>query len=166
MICWWYKSDQSFMLLQSISYIKQLQCATNSNNIHSELNDIFVWLCVNRLALNVKKTKYMIFHYRQRDIRNIIPSLIINNEPVERVTEFNFLGLTIDETLSWHPHVRKISNKISRILGMIGRLKKFLPMNIWRCTTLWFFPIYNSAFWPGVSIWADWKSYKNALCTS
>ena len=65
-----------------------------SNNINSELNDIFVWLCVNRLALNVKKTKYMIFHYRQRDIRNLIPSLIINNEPVERVTEFNFLGLT------------------------------------------------------------------------
>ena len=65
-----------------------------SNNINSELNDIFVWLCVNRLALNVKKTKYMIFHYRQRDIRNLIPSLIINNELVERVTEFNFLGLT------------------------------------------------------------------------
>ena len=97
-----------------------------SNNINSERNDIFVWLCVNRL--NVKKTKYMymIFHYRQRDIRNLIPRLNINNEPVERVTEFNFLCLTIDETLSWHPHVQKISNKISAILGIIGRLKKFL----------------------------------------
>ena len=102
------------------------------NNINSQLNVIFVCLCVNRLALNVKKTKYMIFHYRQRDIRNIMPSLNINNEPVERVTEFNFLGLTINETLSWHPHVQKISNKFSRNLGIMGRLKKILPTNILR----------------------------------
>ena len=97
-----------------------------SDNINTELNDIFVWLCVNKLALNVKKTKYMLFHYRQRDIGNLIPSLKINDEPVERVTEFDFLGLTIDETLSW----QKISNKISRTLGIMGRLKKFLPINI------------------------------------
>ena len=51
----------------------------------------------------------MIFHYRPRDIGNLIPSLKIRNEPVERETDFNFLGLTIDETLSWH--VQKISNK-------------------------------------------------------
>ena len=101
-----------------------------SDGINAELNDIFVWLCVNKLALNVKKTKYMLFHYRQCDIGNLIPSLKINDEPVERVTGFNFLGLTIDETLSWHPHVQKISNKISRTLGIMGRLKKFLPINI------------------------------------
>ena len=86
-----------------------------SNNINSELNYIFVWLCVNKLALNVKKTKYMTFHNQQCDLRNLILNLNINNEPVERVNEFNFLGLTIDETLSWHLHVQKISNKISRI---------------------------------------------------
>ena len=104
-----------------ITWIRQHMCRQQqiSDNINTELNDIFVWLCVNKLALNVKKTKYMLFHYRQRDIGNLIPSLKINDEPVERVTEFNFLGLTIDETLSWHPHVQKISNKISRTLGII-----------------------------------------------
>ena len=73
---------------------------------------------------------YMVLRYRQRDMRNLIRSLKINEKPVERVTEFNFLGLTIDETLSWHPHVQKISNDISRTLGIMGRLKKFLPINI------------------------------------
>ena len=72
----------------------------------------------------------MIFHYRPRDIGNLILSLKISNKPVERVTEFNFLGLTIDETLSWHPQVQKISNKIFRTLGIMGCLKKFLPINI------------------------------------
>ena len=68
----------------------------------------------------------MVFHYRQRDIGNLIPSLKINDEPVERVTEFNFLGLIIDETLSWHPHVQKISNNISRTLGIMGAFEKIL----------------------------------------
>ena len=52
------------------------------------------------------------FHYRQRKIDSLIPNLKINSVPIERVTEFNFLGLTIDEQLSWSPHIQKISNKI------------------------------------------------------
>ena len=39
----------------------------------------------------------MIFHYRQRNIDDLILDLQINSETIERVTEFNFLGLTLDE---------------------------------------------------------------------
>ena len=74
----------------------------------------------------------MIFHYRQRNIDSLIPNLKINSEPIKRVTEFNFLGLTIDEQLSWSPHIQKISNKISRTLGIMNRLKQFLPEKILR----------------------------------
>ena len=77
------------------------------SNINSELNDIQEWLSINKLSLNVKKTKYMLFHYRQRNISNIIPSIAISSEPIERVAEFNFLGLTIDENLDWNPHHQK-----------------------------------------------------------
>ena len=41
---------------------------TLSNNINSELENIYKWLCANKLSLNVSKTKFMIFHYRQRSI--------------------------------------------------------------------------------------------------
>ena len=46
-----------------------------SSNINWELNDIQEWLSINKLTLNVKKTKYMLFHYRQRNISNIIPNM-------------------------------------------------------------------------------------------
>ena len=63
-----------------------------STLINSELNKIADWLAVNKLSLNVQKTKFMIFHYRQRFItENDIPCLMINNTQIERVTEFNFL---------------------------------------------------------------------------
>ena len=96
--------------------------------INLELNKIADWLAVNKLSLNVQKTKLMIFHYRQRILtENDIPRLMINNAIIERVTEFNFLGLTVNEYMNWNSHTQKIANKISRTLGVINRLKRYLP---------------------------------------
>ena len=101
-----------------------------STSINSELNKIADWLAVNKLSLNVQKTKFMIFHYRQRVItENDIPCLVINNTIIERVTEFNFLGLTVNEYMNWNSHVQKIANKISRTLGVMNRLKRYLPIS-------------------------------------
>ena len=69
----------------------------------------------------------MIFHYSQRKIENLIPDVKFNSQTIKRVSEFKFLGLTIDECLSWKPHVQKISNKVSRTIGILWRLKKFPP---------------------------------------
>ena len=62
-----------------------------------------------------RKTKFIIFHNYQRDISLFIK---INGQLVERVTEFNFLGLTIDEHLNWKTHIQKVSNKVSRSIGV------------------------------------------------
>ena len=42
----------------------------------------------------------MIFHNYQRDVNHFIPEIRINGQLVERVTEFNFHGLTLDEHLN------------------------------------------------------------------
>ena len=60
---------------------------------------------------------------------------------MERVTELNFLGLTINEHLNWSPHIKINFIKISRTLGIINRLKRFLPSNILHL-------IYNSLILP------------------
>ena len=83
----------------------------------------------------------MIFHNHQRDIINHTPKLELNGEPLVRVEDFNFLGLTIDQHMTWNAHIQKISNKISRSLGVMNRLKRYLPQNILRT-------IYNSLIFP------------------
>jgi len=50
--------------------------------INSELKAITDWLAVNKLSLNVKKTKFMIFHYWQRNISTYIPEIMIDNIPM------------------------------------------------------------------------------------
>ena len=98
--------------------------------INSELDKIADWLAVNKLSLNVQKTKFMIFHYHQRIITgNDIPRLMINNTLVEQVTEFNFLGLTVNENMNWNSLTQKNANKISRTLGVMNRLKRYLTLS-------------------------------------
>ena len=67
----------------------------------------------------------MIVHHKHRNMGNLTPNLKINSEPIERVTEFNLLGLTIDGNVDWSPHIQKFVNKISRTLGIMNCFKKF-----------------------------------------
>ena len=100
-----------------------------SSKINSELGRIHDWLSINKLSLNIKKTKYMIFHSKRSTLKYEI-DLQINAQPIERVKNFIFLGLTLDETLSWKTHIQDVSNKISKTIGILNRLKNVLPGNI------------------------------------
>ena len=115
--------------------------ANVTRNINLELKNITDWLAVNKLSLNVKKTKFMIFHYRQRNISGYIPEIKIGDIMIDRVHDFNFLGLTIDENMTWKAHTHKIANKISRSCGIINSLKNILPRTI-------LFTLYNSMILP------------------
>ena len=101
--------------------------------IYAELNKINDWLAVNKFSLNVGKTKFMIFSKINKDVPINI-NLFINHQRLEHVNVFTFLGLTIQENLSWKAHIRKVGIKISRAIGIIGRLRNYLPNSILRIT--------------------------------
>ena len=101
-----------------------------SKEINNELEKIVHWLALNKLSLNAKKTKFMIFHYKQKCIKDIIPKLVINKVAIEQVDEFNFLGITIDKHMTFKSHANKISAKIACTIGTMKRLKHFLPLSI------------------------------------
>ena len=101
-----------------------------STLINSEITKISEWLSVNKLSLNANKTKFMIFHnYQKFTTDSDIPQLEINNTPIEMVTEFNFLGITINEFMNWGSHSVKIANEICRTLGVMNCLKRYLPLS-------------------------------------
>ena len=51
----------------------------------------------------------MVFHRNQKHIRELI--IVINGTKIDRVESFNFLGLTIDETLFWAQHIDIVKKK-------------------------------------------------------
>ena len=87
----------------------------NDNEINRQLNTINEWLLSNKLSLNIKKTKYMVFHTNHR--RVLYPNLYLNMIKIERVTQFNFRGIVLSSNLKWNKHTDHIwTKKISRAL--------------------------------------------------
>ena len=69
----------------------------------------------------------MVFHYPQYPTRNIPKlNLKINNSDISQVHTFNFLGLTLTDTMSWKEHCHKIATKISKCIGIMSKMKRFL----------------------------------------
>ena len=97
----------------------------SNNNLSIELDKISEWLKVNKLSLNIDKTKSMVFHNPQRKVT--IPEIKMDGIPLTCVDDFNLLGITLNKHMSWKSHINKVSNKISRTIGILNKLKFFLP---------------------------------------
>ena len=67
--------------------------------LNNELCKLSDWLSSNKLSLNDKKTKYIVFPTPQK--RVIYPTLKLNNTIIERVSQFNFLGVVLASTLKY-----------------------------------------------------------------
>ena len=93
--------------------------------IMMDLQKISKWLDLNKLCLNIAKSKFMFFHMSLR----ITPQLHLNikGSPIENVNEFNFLGLTLDCNLNFKPHTKIIAAKLSRVIGVLHKLKYIFP---------------------------------------
>ena len=86
---------------------------------------ILKWVNTNGLALNLKKTKCMIFSRQQVFINREIK---IGGVIIDREKEARFLGVIVDDKLNWSKHIATVKAKMARYVGMMYKLKYFLPL--------------------------------------
>ena len=87
------------------------------------------WLKINKLSLNVKKLHFIIFHNRQKNI-DIIPKIIIDKYQIDHLRSTKFVGVLINENLTWSYHISAVLNKTNKNLGIICKLSKMHPSDI------------------------------------
>ena len=104
-------------IFSTIGYSIPLQNSNVNDQLNQKLLQVYEWLAVNKLSLNINKTKFMVFHPYQKDISQLTPTLKINNMEIEKVSNFNFVGVILDECLTWKPHLDKLAIKLSRNAG-------------------------------------------------
>ena len=109
------------------------------DSLNNELEKLSDWFQANKLSLNTEKTKFMVFKPRQKKFYLDI-KLFINNKCIEQVKETVFLGVILDENLSWKSHFSHIANKISKSIGIIYKASFCLPLESLR--TLYYSIIY------------------------
>ncbi len=118
---------------------------TTCNN---ELQKIANWMMANKLAINVKKCKFIIFHNKGKKVH--LENLTVNmnmNEigkendpqkiiPLDRITfsdknsenhTYKYLGILLDEYFSLSNHIEYIGKKLSKGLFCLNRVKNFIP---------------------------------------
>ena len=91
--------------------------------INAELSKTMGMAWCNKLSLNIAKTKCMVFHTSKRNV--IYPNLKVNNSNIERVTQFNFLGVILHSHMTWNKHINHVTfpEKIARSIGILYRLR-------------------------------------------
>ena len=102
----------------------------NTQEVYEKLSrlssEIVTWVDKNGLVLNLKKTNYMIFSNSKS---NQYQEVCISGTKIERKSEARFLGVIIDDKMTWSSHILAVRTKMSRYIGLLYKLKKLLPLN-------------------------------------
>lgn len=97
---------------------------TSANNA---LSEIYTWFCSNKLYLNLNKTTYMTLSTAQKKIHIPEDTIKIGNTSIIRSQSAKFLGVHIDEHLTWKTHLSQINKKISSALYAMKQVKHIIP---------------------------------------
>jgi hypothetical protein len=103
----------------------------NLTDFKNEINILFatlnIWFETNLLSVNYSKTRYTHFWTKTNHDINLCTSYGINE--VNNTHNTKFLGLIIDNTVSWKNHIDNLLSKVSSVGYAIRFLKTFMSPN-------------------------------------
>ena len=79
------------------------------------------------LLINLKKINYILFSHENK---SNFPAVIINNMNIEKVKTAKFLGVILDEKLSWTIRTNALKSKMSRYVEIMHCIKPFIPLKV------------------------------------
>lgn len=136
-------ADDTYMLFGSKD-LKSIETVMNA-----ELKLVSNWLRLNKLSLNEDKTELIIFRSKQHHMDYDI-NIKLNDILLQPKASVKYLGLYLDNHLSWTVHINHLSKKLSRANGILSKLRHNAPRNI--CTQV-YYAIFNSHLTYGCGVW-------------
>ena len=124
------------------------------------LRSIYTYMHANQLHINLSKCAHMYFRPNFNYIKRMkcarsecydpTLALSVNGQKVKQFDKIKFLGVIIDNQLSWNDQIKYVENKLMSTIVLIKRIKKFIPSSH-------YFKIYHSLFIShltyGISCW-------------
>ena len=152
--CNWFSKPRMYEDDTTLTSSAEDRCVLE-HKMYYDMNLIQSWLSANKLTLNVKKTNYILIGSQfQLSQINSNFTVKVKNTPLERVIKHISLGVQIDESLNWRPHIYTISRKISAGLAILKRVSHFIPfdtrVNMCNALVMLYFN-YCSAVWGNIS---------------
>ena len=125
----------STRLLEDILFSDDTKLFYSHNNakelfrtMNAELSHLNDWFCANKLSLNTDKVKYVLFHKAKSkdNLPLVLPDLFIDDVKIKSENSLKFLGVMIDENLTWKTHVELVENKISKSIEILFKASRSL----------------------------------------
>ena len=136
----------------------------NKNDVHIVANQILqeisLYMTVNKLHINLDKSCYMYFKntlnsknsHNLDDTENFGPAVMIGPNEIKQVSETKFLGVTIDEKLTWDAHIKSLSKKLASCTGSINQIAASIPDNLYPDL---YYTLFESYLTYGITVWGS-----------
>ena len=96
------------------------------NDLANDLAILKNWVVMNKLSLNLDKTKVMLFCGKQSELKNEVLNINIDGHVIDQVHYLKYLGMTIDFHLSFKNHTNIVCGKIAAKNGILSKKKEVL----------------------------------------
>jgi len=104
----------------------------------------------NCLSLNIEKTHYI--HFRTKNSQPIDISTCLDNNRISDSLYTKFLGLIVDNTLSWKPHIDHLINKLSSACYVIRSVKPYVNTN---AIIMIYHSLFHAVITYGIIFWGN-----------
>ena len=99
--------------------------------MNEELAKIKEWCDLNKLSINIKKTNYMIVKSPKKKPGNTNIKLSNSDgssDIIEKTDHIKYLGVFLDEKLSWKHHIAYVCSRIARNTGVFAKLRHYMSL--------------------------------------
>ena len=99
--------------------------------VNIDLKNLVNWLNANKISLNVKKTEMVIFKSKRKKFNDTV-KIILSGKRIYPTASVKYLGVKIDQHLTWQHHINDLSVKLNRANALLFKIRKFVDDKILR----------------------------------
>ena len=121
----WLFADDTALAASSENF-QDLQLRMNR-----EIDKVQNWLFANKLSVHyAKKTQYILFvpPSKAKDKPNDF-TIDMGGNIIEQTESYKYLGVMIDEKLSWKPQIENMCSKLASVCGILSKVRYVLDRN-------------------------------------
>ena len=120
--------------------------------INNDLKCLTHWLLANKISLNVTKTELIVFRKKFSDLPECVKKIKLNGCKLYTSTEIKYLGILLDEHVTWGPQISKVNATLIRANKLLSKARYYLPQNL--LLQLYYGQFYSKMSY-GCQLWGE-----------
>ena len=120
----------------TVLYISHNDVQIAARLVQQDLNLLNKWCKQNKVTINCKKTKYCVFGTRStiKKSRNIDTIISLNENVLDRVCSYKYLGFILDDRLNFNRHISELCRIVTHKLYLLARIRRYITKSA--CITI------------------------------